>query len=217
MTGGDVVLLCWMRLLRRAHHIKTHFFFPAGKRNGFWNPKKKGLLRIEARCGVRRRLASLRPHGGPAPAVTAYAGGTGKGGYSISPPPGRWVSRRGLARKSGAPREPSAAGRVVERTSKGAERVFAVRRKQSEADFARTMSRPTNSVVPYRCGGRPQAAPTKTEKRSGRGGLWPPARSGVTFPSVILSEAKNPQPPSLCVTGRERDGSYGFFGLTASE
>ena len=30
-----------------------------------------------------------------------------------------------------------------ERTSKGAERVFTVRRKQSEVDFARTMSRPT--------------------------------------------------------------------------
>ena len=23
--------------------LKDHFFFPAGKRNGFWNPKKKGL------------------------------------------------------------------------------------------------------------------------------------------------------------------------------
>ena len=23
--------------------VKDHFFFPAGKRNGFWNPKKKGL------------------------------------------------------------------------------------------------------------------------------------------------------------------------------
>ena len=94
MTGGDVVLLCWMRLLRRAHHIKTHFFFPAGKRNGFWNPKKKGLFRVAALCGVRRRPASLRPHGGPAPAVTAYAGGTGKGGISILRPPLWWVSRR---------------------------------------------------------------------------------------------------------------------------
>ena len=96
MTGGDVVLLCWMRLLRRAHHIKTHFFFPAGKRNGFWNPKKKGLLRIGALWGVRRRPASLRPHRGPAPAVTAYVGGTGKSRGSVPPPPGRWVSRRGL-------------------------------------------------------------------------------------------------------------------------
>ena len=79
--------------------FKTHVFFPAGKRNGFWNPKKKGLLRIGALCGVRRRPASLRPHRGPAPAVTAYVGGTGKGRDSISPPPGRCGSQRGLARR----------------------------------------------------------------------------------------------------------------------
>ena len=60
-------------------------------------------------------------------------------------------------------------GSCCERTSKGAERVFAVRRKQSEADFART-------------------------KRS-----------------------EESASPSLCVTGRERDEGYGFFGLTASE
>ena len=28
---------------RTGETFKDHFFFPAGKRNGFWNPKKKGL------------------------------------------------------------------------------------------------------------------------------------------------------------------------------
>ena len=42
--------------------VQNPFLFPAGKRNGFWNPKKKGLLRIGALCGIWRRLASLRPH-----------------------------------------------------------------------------------------------------------------------------------------------------------
>ena len=27
----------------RGRRFKNRFFFPAGKRNGFWNPKKKGL------------------------------------------------------------------------------------------------------------------------------------------------------------------------------
>ena len=86
---------CGLRMTGEEDAFKTHFFFPAGKRNGFWDPKKKGLLRIGALCGVRRRPASLRPHRGPAPAVTAYVGGTGKSGRSISPPPGRCESQRG--------------------------------------------------------------------------------------------------------------------------
>ena len=57
--------------------------------------REKEASGIGARCGVGRRLSSLRPHWGPAPAVTAYAGGTGKSGCSISPPPGRCGSRRG--------------------------------------------------------------------------------------------------------------------------
>ena len=40
---------------------------------------------------------------------------------------------------------------------------------------------------------------------------------GTAFLSVILSEAKNPYSLSLCVTGKEWDEKYGFFGLTASE
>ena len=75
MTGkGAWLFFVWGATTRRAlcEDDKTHFFFPAGKRNGFWNPKKKGLLRVGALWGVRRRLPSLRPHWGPAPAVTAY-------------------------------------------------------------------------------------------------------------------------------------------------
>ena len=160
--------------------FKDHFFFPAGKRNGFWNPKKKGLLRVGALWGVLRRPTSLRPHRGPAPAVTACAGGTGKSRGSIPPPPGRWVSRRGspggrrpplrMRRKDGVgaafgrpvrhhvslchserseesvtpvfyTTRAQRSGSCCERTSKGAERVFAVRRKQSKADFARTKRR----------------------------------------------------------------------------
>ena len=44
------------------------------------------------------------------------------------------------------------------------------------------------------------------------------ARFGVTFQFRHSEpEAKNPHPPSLCVTGRGKDEGYGFFGLTASE
>ena len=84
-------------------------------------------------------------------------------------------------------------------------------------------------------GGRPQAAPTKTEKRSGRGGLWPPVWSGATVPSVILrvaslchSERSEESVPPVLVRDRDtpsvtfgdsslkegaKDENYGFFGL----
>ena len=174
MTGGE-------------GRFQNPFLFPCRKKKRFLESKEKGAFEIWCAVGCPAAACVFTPPWGTGPGRYGLCGRNREGRiFYLS---AAWAV--GVAAWFGAqirgPARAQRSGSRGERTSKGAERVFAVRRKQSEADFARTMSRPTNSVVPYRCGGRPQAAPTKTEKRSGRGGLWPPARSGVTFPSVILS------------------------------
>ena len=69
---------CEDAAVRTLRGRQNPFLFPCWKKNGFWNPKKKGLP-----CGLSGSKwesggPSLRPRRGPAPSTGDSAGGTGR-------------------------------------------------------------------------------------------------------------------------------------------